>query len=81
MPTTRFCALVGIPERTYRRWQAHARAGRPAKGPWPQPAREASREVITGLAAKHAAWGHRKIWAMARHGGVSDGLCKGRVSC
>lgn len=69
MPTTRFCALVGIPERTYRRWQAHARAGRPAKGPWPQPAREASREVITGLAAKHAAWGHRKIWAMARHGG------------
>ena len=28
MPTTRFCALVGIPERTYRRWQAHARAGR-----------------------------------------------------
>ena len=69
MPTTRFCALVGIPERTYRRWQAHARAGRPAKGPWPQPAREASREVITRLAAKHAAWGHRKIWAMARHGG------------
>ena len=31
MPTTRFCALVGIPERTYRRWQAHARAGRPAE--------------------------------------------------
>lgn len=25
--------------------------------------------MITGLAAKHAAWGHRKIWAMARHGG------------
>ena len=22
MPTTRFCQLVGIPERTWRRWQA-----------------------------------------------------------
>ena len=67
MPTTRFCQLIGIPERTYRRWQAHARAGRPAKGPWPQPARQASREVITGLAGRHGAWGHRKVWAMARH--------------
>ena len=69
MPTTRFCQLVGIPERTYRRWQAHARVGRPAKGPWPRPARETSREFITALAARHAAWEHRKIWAMARHAG------------
>ena len=69
MPTARFCKLIGVPERTYRRWQAHARAGRPAKGPWPRPARQASWEVVTGLAAKHAAWGHRKVWAMARHSG------------
>ncbi|WP_134773219.1 integrase core domain-containing protein [Ornithinimicrobium flavum] len=68
MPTTRFCKLIGVPERTYRRWQAHARAGRP-RGALARPARQASWEVVTGLAAKHAAWGHRKVWAMARHSG------------
>ncbi len=31
IPTTRFCQLVGIPERTYRRWQAYARAGARSK--------------------------------------------------
>ncbi len=25
--------------------------------------------MITGLAAQHTAWGHSKIWAMARHRG------------
>jgi len=69
MPTTRFCELFGIPERTYRRWQARSRTGQPAKGPWPRPAREVHREVVVGLATQHPAWGHRKIWAMARHGG------------
>lgn len=69
MPTARFCRLVGIPERTYRRWQARARVGGPSRGPWPRPARQAHQEVVTALATRHAAWGHRKIWAMARHGG------------
>ena len=32
MPTTRFCSLIGVPERTWRRHQARARAGRPAEG-------------------------------------------------
>jgi len=68
MPTTRFCELFGIPERTYRRWQTRAVAGRLVKGPWPRPARECHREVIVALATAHPAWGHRKIWAMARHG-------------
>jgi hypothetical protein len=31
------CQLVGIPERTWRRWQGRALAGEPAKGPWPMP--------------------------------------------
>ncbi len=31
MPTSRFTGLVGIPERTYRRWQQRQRAGKPAK--------------------------------------------------
>lgn len=69
MPTARFTALVGIPERTYRRWQAKARAGGPPKGPWPTPARDAHRQVVVGLAREHPAWGHRKVWAMARHAG------------
>jgi putative transposase len=69
MPTSRFCALLGIPERTYRRWQAKARAGCRPKGPWPTPARDAHRQVVTAIAAEHPAWGHRKIWAMARHAG------------
>ena len=69
MPTSRFCPLLGIPERTYRRWQAKARAGHRPKGPWPTPARDAHRAAVTVLAAEHPAWGHRKIWAMARHAG------------
>ena len=69
MPTARFCALLGIPERSWRRKQARARTtGRPS-GPWPRPARDRSRQIVIDLAGKHPAWGHRKIWAMARHGG------------
>lgn len=60
---------MGIPERTWRRWQAKARRGDPPKGPWPAPARAAHRDVICTIAGQHPAWGHRKIWAMARHAG------------
>jgi putative transposase len=69
MPTARFCRLIGIPERSYRRWQARSRYGQLSRGPWPRPARERSREVVVALAGAHPAWGHRKIWAMARHSG------------
>lgn len=69
MPTARFCALIGVPERSWRRWQARARAGTPVRGPWPWPARDRSRQVVVDLAAAHPAWGHRKVWAMARHAG------------
>ena len=31
--------------------------------------RDAHREVVTSLAGQHPAWGHRKVWAMARHAG------------
>jgi len=69
MSTTRFCELIGMPERTWRRWQARARADLPVKGPWPRPARSAAADVALGHALAHPAWGHRKIWAMVRHDG------------
>lgn len=67
MSTTRFCQLIDMPERTWRRWQAKTRNGQQAKGPWPRPARSAVLELARTQALAHPAWGHRKIWAMVRH--------------
>lgn len=69
MSTARFCALIDMPERTWRRWQANARAQRPPKGPWPRPARTAAVDLVREHALAHPAWGHRKVWAMVRHDG------------
>ena len=52
MPVSRFCALTGIPRRTYQRKLARMRQGEPpVKGPWPAPAVE----VFEPVAAKYAA--------------------------
>ena len=69
MPTTRWCEKFGVPERTWRRWQAKAGAGAQPKGPWPRPARDAAREKAKAHALAHPAWGHRKVWAMVRYDG------------
>jgi len=69
MPTTRFCALIGVPERSWRRWQQRQRSGVPIKGPWPAPVRENVRQAARRHALAHPAWGHRKVWAMVRHDG------------
>lgn len=58
-----------MPERTWRRSQARARAGEQVKGRWPQPARDAAREQVLVHATTHTARGHRKSWAMVRHDG------------
>ena len=81
MSTARFCQLIDMPERTWRRWQAKTRAGGQTKGPWPQPARESARDRVLFHANKHPAWGHRKIWAMVRHDGhvVSEATVKTHV--
>jgi transposase InsO family protein len=71
MPTTRFCSVIGMPERTWRRWQARTRAGAPVKGPWPQPVRDRVRDAARRHALARPAWGHRKVWAMCRHDGVA----------
>jgi hypothetical protein len=61
MPTTRFCLLMGVPERTWRRHQARVRNGRQSKRPWPRPARDKTRETARRHALAHPAWGHRKV--------------------
>ena len=73
MPTTRFVQLIGIPERTRRRWQAkdQARTGVRTKGSWPQPTRQAAKELVRKHALAHPTWGHQKVWVMIRHDGGS----------
>jgi len=70
MSTTRFCTLIDMPEQTWRRWQAKARAGGQPKGPWPQPARSSALALARRHALAHPAWGHRKVWARLRICGV-----------
>lgn len=59
MPTSRYCRLVGVPERSYWRWQQRERQGRPAKGPWPSPARDRVEPAALAYADRFPAWGHR----------------------
>ena len=66
MPTSRFVKLVGVPERSYRRWQQRQRQGRPAKGPWPAPACDRVEPAAVATADRYPAWGHRKIAELIR---------------
>lgn len=70
MPVSRFCELIGIPRRSYVRWQAKARTGRAVvKGPWPAPVVDVAEPLVAKYAADWPAWGHRKIhWMMAADG-------------
>jgi transposase InsO family protein len=66
MPTSRFARLIGVPERSYRRWQQRQRDGRPPRGPWPAPARDRVEPVAIAYADRFPAWGHRKIAMLMR---------------
>jgi putative transposase len=66
MSTSRFVRLLGIPERSYRRWQQRQRQGRPVRGPWPAPARDRVEPVAIDYADRFPAWGHRKIAMLMR---------------
>jgi putative transposase len=61
--------LVGIPRRSYARWQARARAGASAQGPWPAPVVDAAEPVVAKYAADWPGWGHRKIFGLMRADG------------
>lgn len=67
MSTTRFCTLIDMPERSWCRWQARARAGEPVRGPWPMPVATAAEAAVVQHTEAHVAWGHRKVWAMTRY--------------
>jgi putative transposase len=71
MPTSRFVGLIGVPERSYRRWQHRQRHGQPARGPWPAPARGRLEPHAVAYADRFPAWGHRKIAALLRADGVN----------
>ena len=66
MPTSRFARLLGVPERSYRRWQQRQRHGRRAKGPWPAPARDRVELAAIAYADRFPAWGHRKVAMLLR---------------
>ena len=66
MPTARFCRLVGLSERSYRRWQQRQRQGRPAKGPWPTPAADRVEPTAIAYADRWPQWGSRTIATLMR---------------
>lgn len=70
---SRFCELIGIPRRTYHYRLAKWRAGSPQKGPWPAPVVDRIVPTVAKYVAEWEAWGHRKIWAVARADGHDVG--------
>jgi putative transposase len=66
MATARFTRLIGVPERSYRRWQQRQRQGRPVKGPWPAPQRDRVEPTAIEYADRFPAWGHRKLAMLMR---------------
>jgi transposase InsO family protein len=73
LPVSRFAELIDLPRRTYHARLAKHRAGEPARGPWPAPVVDRIEPIVAKYAGDWDAWGHRKIWALARHDGVDVG--------
>lgn len=66
MPTSRFTRLIGVPERSYRRWQQREREGRPVKGPWPAPSTDRIEPTAVDYADRYPQWGSRTIATLMR---------------
>jgi putative transposase len=66
MATSRFVSLIGVPERSYRRWQQRERQGRLVKGPWPAPAQDRVEPVAVSYADRYPQWGSRTIATLMR---------------
>jgi transposase InsO family protein len=66
MTTARFARLIGVPERSYRRWQQRQRQGRPIKGPWPTPSADRIEPTAVEYADRYPQWGSRTIATLMR---------------
>ncbi len=73
LPISRFCELIELPRRIYHHRLAKHRAGEPAKGPWPAPVVDRIEPLVAKYAVDWDAWGHRKVWALARRDGHDVG--------
>ena len=70
MSTARYCRLLGVPERSYRRWQQRQRAGVPVKGPWPTPSADQLEPDAVAYADKWPQWDSRTIATLMRIDGI-----------
>lgn len=73
MPISRFAAILGIPESTYRNWAKRAQRAEQAersKGPWPTPAQDQVAQAVVELAERWPRWGHQRIAATLRGRGL-----------
>jgi putative transposase len=66
MPTARFARLIGVPERSYRRWQQRQRQSRLVKGPWPTPSADRIEPTAIVYADRYPQWGSRTIATLMR---------------
>ena len=71
MRTAGFCRLLGVPERSYRRWQARERQGQAAKGPWPTPSADRLEPTAIVYADRYPQWGSRTIATLMRIDGLA----------
>jgi transposase InsO family protein len=72
LSVSRFAELIGVPRRTYHYRLARHRAGEPL-GVWPAPVLERIEPTVAKYAEAWPAWGHRKVWALARADGHDVG--------
>ncbi len=73
LSVSRFAELIGVPRRTYHYRLGKWRAGDLEKGPWPAPVVDRIEPTVAKYAESWEAWGHRKIWAIARADGWDVG--------
>ncbi len=66
MPTARFVELIGVAERSYRRWQQRERQGCRVKGPWPTPVADRIEPTAITYADRYPQWGSRTIATLMR---------------
>ena len=70
MPVSRFCALLGIPRRTYCRQQHRFKSGSAgSKGPWPSPSVDVVESLLASYLHENPDFGHRRIHALM----IADG--------